>query len=165
MNDNDDTPALTYRSGRVRLVRAAADPGYAVAPGTPVCLTGGLVRPASGVPWAGDGAATRGAFAGAFLGVAHSASPAGDGGPVSVDVSPDAVYALPLEPGGCDLGAPLGPADDGTALADARLTVAGPGAAVGRAAEAAGPAAREVRVTFASAFAAGTGHAAALLGG
>ena len=80
---------------------------------------------------------------------------------MSVDVGTDAVYAMPLAPGGCGLGDPVGPDADAAALSDRRLTpVADPALAIGRAAEAVGPAAREVRVTFAGAFSTGSAHAA-----
>ena len=156
---------LNYRTGPTLLVRVAADAAAEIRPGALLALVGGSAVPAAAMPWPGDADAAREAFAGAFLGVAHSASPAGDGGPVSVCVGPQAVYAPGLTPGGCAFGAALGPADDGAALLDDRLTpVPDRGAAVARALEAAPAGAAAVRCTFASAFHPGSGHAAAAVG-
>ena len=157
--------ALTYRSGPTQLVRVAADPAHAIRPGMLLGLAGGLARPASATPWDEDLAGTREAFAQTFLGVAHSASPAGEGGPVSVDLGPGGVYAPALEPGGCAFGQPLAPADDGGTLSDVRVAaVADPGEAIGRAVEAADPAAAAVRAAFASAFCTASSHVRAAVG-
>ena len=158
---------ISPRSGPSWLVRVPADPAHAIAPGDLVYLSGGLARPTSAASMADGATDAREAVALAFLGVAHSASPAGGGGPVSVDVSPAAVYAAAREPGeAVPFGAYLTPADDGAALSSARLAVAGGGGgAVGRAVEAKaagdpGP----VRVSFASAFCTAAAHVAGLVG-
>ena len=160
---------ISPRSGPSWLARVPADPAYAIAPGELLSLHGGLCRPASATavgPDPGDDTDAREAFCSAFLGVAHSASPAGDGGPVSVDLSPSAVYAADCEPGAVAFGDPLGPAADGPALSSARLTAGvNRGAAVGRAVEArAAGDFRPVRVSFSSAFCTAANHVAGLLG-
>ena len=157
---------LSYRTGPTLLVRVTAAAAPAIRPGMLLALVEGEAAPAGALDWPGDPDAARRAFAAAFLGVAHSASPAGEGGPVSVCVGPQAVYAPPLTPGGCDFGALLGPADDGAALSDDRLRpVSDADQAVARSVEAAPADAAVVRCTFASAFHPGSGHAGAGVGG
>ena len=151
---------LTYRTGPTQLVRVAADPAFAIRPGMLLGLFGTVARPASAVPWAGDLDTTREIFADLFLGVAHSAAEVGGGGLISVDISPMAVYAPGLDPGGCQFGEPLAPADDGGALADDRLApVAGRTRAVAMAMEAVADDAPAVRVTFASKYCPAANHA------
>ena len=162
------TFALAPRSGASQLVRVPADPAHAISPGQLLSYDGAACRPATATAVVGGALEdAQQAFARTFLGVAHGRSPAGDGGPVSVDVSPTAVYAAAREPGeAVAFGAYLTPADDGAALSSARLAVAGGGGgAVGRAVEAKaagdpGP----VRVSFASAFCTAAANVAGFLG-
>ena len=157
---------LSYRTGPTLLVRVPAEAAPEIRPGMPLALVDGRAVPAGAMPWPNDPDAARQQFAAAFLGVAHSASGAGEGGPVSVCVGPQAVYAPPLTPGGCAFGAPLGPTDDGAALSNDRLQVVyGPEFAVARSVEAAPADAPVVRCTFASAFHPGSGHAGSGVGG
>ena len=164
--------ALAPRSGASQLVRVPADPAHAISPGQLLSYDGAACRPATATAVVGGALEdVQQAFARTFLGVAHGRSPAGDGGPVSVDVSPAAVYAADVEPGpAVPFGAPLAPAaepdgDGGQRLSAGRLAAVGsPGGAMARALEArpagsAGP----VRAGLASAFAPGSANAAGLL--
>ena len=156
--------SIPLRSGPTWLVRVPADPAHAISPGDLLGLHNGQARPAAATPWEDDADTTRENFAAGFLGVAHSASPAGDAGPVSVDIGPAAVYAPACEPGGFAFGQPVGPADDGGALSNVRLAPAGTTGAVGRAVEAAPAAAGRVRASFASAFCTAANHRAGQTG-
>ena len=159
---------LPYRSGPVMLVPVPADPAHEIAPGDLVALSGGLARPVSAVPWAGDVNFTRAAAAGALVGVAHAASGAGDAGPVLVDASPLSVYQVPCDPVGFTFGAPVASAKRAgeDALSATRVTAADDaGEACGRAVEAVPAGTTRVRVTFAPAFSTASANAAAAVGG
>ncbi|MEM9700858.1 MAG: hypothetical protein AAF907_00270 [Planctomycetota bacterium] len=153
----------TYRSGPTQMVRAPSDPAYAIRPGMLVGLFSGVLRPPSGTPWADEVNATRELFSGSFLGVAHTSSEVGESETISVDISPMAVYAPAVEPGGVALGTPLGPADAGGALSDDLLAPVGNRErAIALAMETVSATETVVRVGFASAFNPAANHTASM---
>lgn len=150
---------LTYRNGPPQLVQVPSDPAFAIRPGMLLGLYSGAVRPPSSLTWLGSLEGTQGVFAEAFLGVAHSSSEIGESALISVDLSPMSVYAPALEPGGCDFGDPLAPADDGDVLSDTRLApVNGRDLAVAMAMETVAADAPVARVSFASAYCPAANH-------
>lgn len=83
---------LRYRSGQVQLIKVRVDSGTVIEAGDLVFLDEDDVKPASAFSWDTNLATTQASFAALFLGVAHQCSGNGDTEPISVDVSPHAVY-------------------------------------------------------------------------
>ena len=146
-----------FRSGQVHLRRFRVDTGTEIRPGQLVCLSGDRLVPASELATAADVAA-------AFAGVSHQRSEVGESDPVSVDVSPLAVYEGDAEVGAYEVGDLLsvsvdaGPSDDELAVA------IGPDEAIAMAAEFAEAGSSQLRVTFASTVCTASSHQAARLG-
>ena len=105
-----------FRSGIVHLVRFEVAPATVIEPGDLLFLTSGKVEPAAMFPWTTDLATTRAAFAAAFVGVAHTGSADGEDEPVSVDVSPLAIYEVEVNTAAFQIGNPLAPAETVNAL-------------------------------------------------
>lgn len=156
-----------FRSGRVHLARVRVDSATVIEKGDLVYLDTDDVKPASSFTWDTDLATTQAAFAAAFLGVAHEQSASGDTDPISVDLSPDAVYEFDVASATYEVGDMLGPDKDGgnNKLMDQQLeAVASGGLGIARAAEYKAAAATALRVTLASAYYTGSANVNANLG-
>lgn len=144
---------LRFRSGQVDLAKVRVDAGTVIAAGDLLYLDGDDAKPAASFPWTSDLATTQTAFAQAFLGVAHEPSPAGSSAPISVDLSPLAVYEFDCDSDTYEVGGLIGPDGEASALFSQRLTkVATPARAIGRAAEFKASAATLLKVRLASAW-------------
>ncbi|MEZ6046572.1 MAG: hypothetical protein R3C11_13565, partial [Planctomycetaceae bacterium] len=144
---------LRYRSGQVQLVKVRVDSSTVIEAGDLVFLDGDDVKPAADFTWDTDLATTQAAFAAAFLGVAHQASANGDTEPVSVDVSPHAVYEFDVAATTYEVGELLGPDENSSALHAQQLeSVANGGLAIARAVEYRSTSSSLLRVNLASAF-------------
>ncbi|MEZ6065169.1 MAG: hypothetical protein R3B90_05565 [Planctomycetaceae bacterium] len=155
--------SLRFRSGQVHLRKVRVEDDTVIEAGDLVWLDGDVVRPAADFPWDTNLAATQNAFAAKFVGVAHQPSAIGQADPISVDVSATAVYEFRVAPAAYELGQPLGPDANGSALMSQQLEAATATNAIARAAEY-HPAASSLRVTFASALNTASGNANASLG-
>ena len=156
---------LRFRSGQVQLRKVRVDGGTVLEAGDLVYLDGDDVKPAKDFPWTTDLATTQEAFAAVFLGVCHQQSIDGDTEDVSVDVSPLSVYEFDVNPAAYEVGAVLGPDAQATALMNQQLeAVAGAARGIARAAEYKASSSSVLRVTFASAFHAGSANVNAALG-
>lgn len=155
---------LRFRSGQVQLVRVAVDAATVIEAGDLVWLDSGEAKPASDFEWDTNLATTQAAFAAAFLGVAQEPSAEGESSPISVDVSPSSVYEFVTAAASYDLGAALGPDEASSTLMNQQLEAAVAASAVARAAEASNGSTSLLRVSFASAFAAGSANVNAALG-
>lgn len=140
-----------FRSGLVQLVRFPVSAGTVIEPGDLLYVSGGVVAPAADFTWTTDLATTQAAFAAAFVGVAYSASADGETEPVSVDISPLAVYESETNPASFDVGDLLAPAETVSALASQTLDTASSAAqAIARAMEATTASSSTIRACFAS---------------
>lgn len=125
------------------------------------------VKPASDFTWDTDLPTTQAAFAAVFLGVAHEQSADGDTDPVSVDLSPDAVYEFDVPSGTYEVGDVLGPdeAAGGSALTDQQLEAVASGTlGIARSTEFKAAASTSLRVLLASAYYAGSANVNAAIG-
>ncbi len=154
---------IRFRSGQVQLRKVRVDADTVIEAGDLVWLDGDDAKPASMFAWNTDLATTQSSFAAVFLGVAHQQSRAGDSDPISVDVSPHAVYEFDVAAGNYEIGQSLGPDESVGSLMDQQLETASAANAIARAAEY-GTSLSSLRVTFASAYALGTGNANASVG-
>lgn len=140
-----------FRSGLVQLVRFPVSSATVIEPGDLLFVSGGLVAPAADFTWTTDLATTQAAFAAAFVGVAYSGSADGETEPVSVDVSPLAVYESEANPAAFSVGDLLAPAETVSALASQMLDqVASAAQAIARAMETTATNSPTVRACFAS---------------
>ncbi|MCA8996700.1 MAG: DUF2190 family protein [Planctomycetaceae bacterium] len=155
---------LRFRSGQVHLRKVPVDANTVIEAGDLVWLDGAIAKPASDLDWQTDLATTQSEFAARFLGVAHQPSKAGETAPISVDVSPDAVYEFDCNPTLYSLGQSLGVDANGSQLMNKQLEIANPVNSVARAAEFTDGPVSTLRVTFASAFYTGSSNASAALG-
>ncbi|REJ95477.1 MAG: hypothetical protein DWQ34_06125 [Planctomycetota bacterium] len=155
---------LRFRSGQVQMRKVRVDSATVIEAGDLVWLDGDDAKPASDFTWTTDLATTQAAFAAKFLGVAHQQSAAGDVDPISVDVSPHSVYEFDANSAAYEIGAPLGPDEQSSALMNQQLEAAAAANAVARAAESTPGAQATLRVTIASAYATGSANVNAALG-
>jgi len=140
-----------FRSGLVQLVRFPVSSGTVIEPGDLLFLSAGVVAPAADFTWTTDLATTQAAFAAAFVGVAYTGSADGETEPVSVDISPLAVYESEANPAAFAIGDLLGPAETSSALASQTLDQVGAAAqAIARAMETTASNSPIVRACFAS---------------
>ena len=160
------THSLRFRSGQVQLRSFRVLEADAVTPGDLMVRDGQYARPASTVPVLNSVGSARLSASSTFLGVAHSASAAGEAGAVSVDVSAMSVYEVAVRSGSFEIGDLLGPDDDGgAALSANRMDAVGDASeAVARAAEFTDGPVERLRVTFASSVNTASANAAAQLG-
>lgn len=154
---------LRFRSGQVHLRKVRVDADTVLSAGDLVWLDGNDAKPAADFPWTTNLAASQAAFAEKFLGIAHQQSAAGQSDPISVDVSPLSVYEFDAAAAAYEVGQPLGPDENAGSLMNQQLEAAAAANAIGRAAEYA-PSTATLRVTFASAYATGSGNVNANLG-
>ncbi len=144
---------LRFRSGQVDLHKLRVDDDTVLSAGDLVYLDTDDVKPASEFPFTTDLATTRGNFAAVFLGVCHQPSADGDTTPVSIDLSPLAVYEFDVEPGTFEVGGKLACDGDSDGLSNQQLAkVSSAATAIARAAEYKAIASSLLRVQFASAF-------------
>ncbi|QDU41040.1 hypothetical protein Mal4_54050 [Maioricimonas rarisocia] len=155
---------LRFRSGQVQLRKVRVDADTVIEAGDLVWLDGDDARPAKDFPWDTDLATTQAGFAEKFLGVAHQQSRSGDADPISVDVSPHSVYEFGVSPASFEIGQPLGPDENTGSLMNQQLEAAAASSAIARSAEYTAGSVGTLRVTFASAYAAGSANANAVLG-
>ena len=159
------THSLRFRSGQVQLRRFRVREEDAITPGDLMVQDGVHARPMSSVAWTGTASGTRAAAGEAFLGVAHSASAAGEASPVSVDVSAMSVYEVAVRSGSFEVGDLLAADEDGAGLISDRMDeVSDPIEAIARAAEYTEGPVERLRVTFASSVNTASANAAAQLG-
>ncbi|MFV0445880.1 MAG: hypothetical protein ACK5Q5_20065 [Planctomycetaceae bacterium] len=154
---------LRFRSGQVHLRKVRVDANSVIAAGDLVWLDGDDAKPASDFPWTTNLALSQAAFAEKFLGVSHQQSAAGQVDPISVDVSPLSVYEFDATAAAYEVGQPVAPAEGDSLLRNQQLAGAVATSAIARSAEYT-PSASTLRVTFASAFATGSGNVNANLG-
>ncbi|MFO1091822.1 MAG: hypothetical protein U0992_00715 [Planctomycetaceae bacterium] len=108
-------------------------------------------------------ATTQGNFAAKFLG-SHPVA-GGDTDPISVDVGPHSVYEFDCNSAAYELGALLGPDEASSTLMNQQMEAVGSAAAaIARAAEFTIGAQTMLRVTLASAYAAGSANVNAQIG-
>jgi len=155
---------LRFRSGHVLLQKVWVDPGTVISAGDMVYLDTDDVKPASAFTFGETLAATQESFAAAFLGIAHQPSADGDTSPISVDVSPLAVYEFDVNAATYEVGGLLGPDESSSHLMSQQLEAATAARAIARAAEYKAASSSSLRVTFASAFLAGSGNVNAAIG-
>jgi hypothetical protein len=156
---------LRYRSGQVELVRVRVDSGTVIEAGDLVFLDTDDAKPASDFTWDTDLATTQGEFAAKFLGVAHQPSADGETDPISVDVSPHAVYEFDANAATYEVGDVLGPDELSSALMDQQLeAVATPDLGIARAAEYKAASSSKLRVRFASGYHTASANANAAIG-
>ena len=147
---------LRFRSGQVHLRKFRVDAETVIEPGTIVCLADDRVVPMSTQPNAA-------AVAVSVAGVAHQRSEAGQTAPVSVDVSPLAVYECDVASEIYEVGDLLGAAADPSA--DERLSLAASAnEAIAMASEFSEGATTRLRITVASTLCTASSHALAQLG-
>jgi hypothetical protein len=156
---------VRYRSGQVHLVSVRVDAATVIEVGDLLFLDTDDAKPASAFPWNTNLATTQSDFAAQFLGVAHEQSKSGDTAPISVDVGSDAVYELDAASATYELGDTLGPdKDTGNQLLDQQLEAAVGTSSIARAVESKPAAATSLRVSFASAYYAGSSNVNAHVG-
>ena len=156
---------LRYRHGQVDLVKARVDSGTVIEAGDLVFLDTDDVKPASSFTWDTDLATTQGNFAASFLGVAHKQSADGDTDPITVDISPHAVYEFDANSATYEVGDILGCDENSSTLMDQQLEAVGSAAlGIARAAEYKAAAASKLRVRFASAYHPASANANAAIG-
>ncbi len=140
-----------FRSGLIQLIRLPVSSATVIEPGDMLFVSGGVVAPAADFTWTTDLATTQAAFAAAFVGIAYTGSADGETEPVSVDVSPLAVYESEANPAAFDVGDLLAPAETLSALASQTLDVVGSASlAIARAMETTTASSPTVRACFAS---------------
>ena len=155
---------LRFRSGQVLLQKVRVDSGTNISAGDLVYLDTDDVKPASAFTWGETLAATQESFAAAFLGVAHQASDVGETAPISVDVSPQAIYEFDVHPATYEVGSLLGPDESSSHLMSQQLEAATAARAIARAAEFKAVSSGALRVMLASAFCTGSGNVNAAIG-
>ena len=158
---------IRLRSGQVHLARLRVDSATVIEKSDLVFLDTDDVKPASAFTWTSDLPTTQAAFAAVFLGVAHEQSADGDVDPVSIDLSPDAVYEFDVASGTYEVGDVLGPdeAGGGSALADQQLEAVASGTlGIARSTEYKAAASTALRVMLASAYYAGSANVNANVG-
>ncbi len=155
---------LRLRSGQVQLHKLRVDSGTVIEAGDLVFLNTDDVRPASAFVWDTDLPTTQASFAAVFLGVAHQQSADGDTDDVSVDLSPHAVYEFDVNSATYEVGGTLGPDESSSTLMDQQLEAAIGSSSIARAAEYQAAASTKLRVTFASAYHAGSSNINAQIG-
>ena len=158
------TNQLGFRSGQVQLHKLRVDSGTVIEAGDLVFLDTDDVKPASDFAWDTDLATTQAQFAAVFLGVAHQQSADGDTDDISVDLSPLSVYEFDADSATYEVGDALGPDENSSTLMNHQLEAAAASASIARAAEYKASAQAKLRVTFASAYHAGSSNANAALG-
>jgi hypothetical protein len=154
---------LRFRSGQVHLRKVRVDADTVIAAGDLVWLDGNDAKPASEFPWTTNLAASQAAFAEKFLGVSHQQSAAGQTDPISVDVSPLSTYEFDVAAAAYEVGQTLGPDENSGELMNQQLEAASAANAIARSAEYS-PSTGTLRVTFASAYATGSGNVNANVG-
>jgi hypothetical protein len=156
---------LRFRSGQVELHKLRVNSDTVLEAGDLVYLDTDDVKPASDFPFTTDLATTRGNFAAVFLGVCHQPSADGETDPVSVDLSPLAVYEYDCDSATFEVGSLLAPDGDSDSLDAQRLAkVSNAAHAIARAAEYKAAAATLIRAQFASAFHVGSANVNAAIG-
>ena len=155
---------MRFRSGQVQLHKLRVDSDTVIEAGDLVFLDTDDVKPAADFPWDTDLETTQGAFAAVFLGVAHEQSADGDTDDLSIDTSPQAIYEFDVDSATYEVGDSLGPDEDSSSLMSQQLEAAAGSASIARAAEYKASASTTLRVTFASAFHAGSANINANLG-
>lgn len=156
---------LRFRSGQVQLHKLRVASATVIEAGDMVFLDANDVKSAGSFTWTTDLATTQGNFAASFLGIAHQQSANGDTDDISVDLSPQAVYEFDANPATYEVGDALGPDELSAALMNQQLEAAASSASgIARAAEYKASSASTLRVTFASAFAAGSSNVNAAIG-
>ena len=156
---------LRFRSGQVELHKVRVDSGTLLEAGDAVWLDTDDVKPASAFTWTTDLATTQANFANLFAGIVHQPSAVGETDPVSIDLSPQAVYEFDVVSDTYELGGLLGVDGAPSLLVDQRLAkVANSTRAIARAAEYKSAAATLLRVQFASALHPGSSNINAAVG-
>lgn len=155
---------LRLRSGQVQLHKLRVDSGTVLEAGDLVFLDADDVKPAADFPWDTDLPTTQGAFAAVFLGVAHQQSAEGDTDDVSIDLSPGSVYEFDVNSATYEVGGLLAPDESSLTLMNQQLEAAAGNSSIARAAEYKAAASTKLRVTFASAFHAGSSNINAQVG-
>lgn len=158
------TNLLGFRSGQVQLHKLRVDSGTVIEVGDLVFLDTDDVKPASDFTWDTDLATTQAQFAEVFLGVAHQQSADGDTDDISVDLSPNSIYEFDADSAIYEVGDTLGPDEGSSNLMDHQLEAADAAASIARAAEHKASASAKLKVTFASAYHAGSSNINASLG-
>ena len=155
---------LRFRSGQVQLHKVRVDSATVIEAGDLVYLDVDDIKPASSFPWNVDLPTTQAAFAASFIGIAHQQSAGGDVDDVSVDMSPHSIYEFDVNPATYEVGDTLGPDELSSTLMNQQLEAAAAANSIARAAEYKAASASLLRVTFASAFQAGSANANASIG-
>jgi hypothetical protein len=155
---------LRLRSGQVQLHKLRVDSGTVIEAGDLVFLDSDDVKPAADFAWDTDLETTQSAFAAVFLGVAHQQSADGDTDDVSVDLGPFSIYEFDVDSATYEVGDALAPDENSMTLLNQQLEAAVTAASIARAAEYKAAAATKLRVTFASAFHAGSANVNAHVG-
>lgn len=156
---------LRFRSGQVQLQKFKVEADTVLEAGDLVWLDDDVVKPASDFTWDTNLATTQAAFADLFVGVVHEQSAVGETDPVSVDLSPHAVYEFDAASAAYEVGDELGPDELSSHLMDQQLEAVATGTrAIARAAEYKPAGSTSLRVTFASAFSTGSANSAAAIG-
>ncbi len=150
---------VRFRSGQVELRKVRVDAETVIEAGDLVWLDTDDIKPASAFAWTTNLATTQANFAAKFLGVAHQPSAAGETDPISVDVSPFAIYEFDVASATYEVGGLLGPDEGSSTLMHQQLeTVAAAGSAIARSVEYRGSSHTKLRVQFASAFHCGSSN-------
>lgn len=156
---------LRFRSGQVELHKVRVDSATELEAGDLVWLDTDDVKPASAFAWTTDLATTQANFANVFAGVVHQPSAVGEADPVSIDLSPLAVYEFDVVASTFELGGLLGVDGAPSALVDQRLAkVTAASRAIARAAEYKAASSSLLRVQFASALHTGSSNVNAAIG-
>lgn len=158
---------VRLRSGQVHLAKVRVDSATVIEKSDLVYLDTDDVKPASSFTWNTDLPTTQAAFAAVFLGVAHEQSASGDVDPISVDLSPDAVYEFDVASGTYEVGDVLSPdeAAGGSQLTDQQLeSVASGTLGIARSTEFKAVTSTTLRVMLASAYYAGSANVNANIG-
>ena len=155
---------LRFRSGPVHLVKSEIDSNSLIEPGDMLFLDSTEARPASEFVWNTDLPTTQAGFSDLFLGIAHERSEIGADVPISVDISPQAIYEFDVSVSSYPLGTLLGPDENSSALMNQQLEAAGAAAqAIARCMEFTDGFVTKARVSFASAYSMASANAAAAI--
>lgn len=114
-----------FRYGTQTLIPVPVESATVIEKGDHICMVSGYAVPAGSVADAGDAAANREAVADAYLGIANTASAAGETDDVMVDISLEAIYELTQQSAAAVSVADLIEIYATTAAADDQLVVAG----------------------------------------
>ena len=157
---------VRLRSGRVQLIKVRVDSATVIEVGDMVWLDVDDAKPATSFPWNTNLLTTQGDFAAQFLGIAHEQSKSGDTAPISVDISPSSVYEFDANSATYEVGAALGPDQNGgnLQLMNQQLEAAVGTSAIARAVEYKATASTALRVSFATRYAAGSANVNAQVG-